>query len=604
VADSGKQNRKGRAPSRFAILREAIAKTSDVPGMTIQGQLVSLVAALVLSATVAVAIAIGYDHARDRERIEAITTDAARALARTIDRELTRGQNALQLLAQSWCLAADDIACFNQEAREALKFLPGDIIVLADASGRQLINTRLSFGEPLPVRLRQDELRRVFETGQPAISDLFIGALGRPLVSIDVPVRIADQTTYDLALGFYPDRLGAILKEHHLPPGWVASIYDTRGTTVARTRDADRYVGQPGPGALVQHMSQLPEGRVEIGSPDGDREVAVFSRSTESGWSVAIGSPRTGVVGYLSERLAWVIVVALVVLLSGTALAQVLGSRIARSIRCLVPPAKAVGRGEAAVVPPLPLVEADEVGRALQHASEMLRERQKVLATVAHDLRNPINAISLDATVVRLKAARLPGGEEVSKAAVSLADSARRMSGMVEDLLAVAVMTAGERSMLNTAQVEVSSLLGRAADASQPLFERAGLALEIETPGSLPKIDADPDRILRVFVNLLDNALKFTERSGRVVLRAHPQPDGVRFCVANTGPALSPEEMGSLFQPFWQAGREDRRGAGLGLSICHSIVEAHGGRIWAEPEPGMRVCICLVLPTASHAPSS
>lgn len=110
--------------------------------------------------------------------------------------------------------------------------------------------------------------------------------------------------------------------------------------------------------------------------------------------------------------------------------------------------------------------------------------------------------------------------------------------------------------------------------------------------------------MLRIFANLIDNALKFTDRQGCVVLEASAESDGMRFCVANSGPALSVEELQSMLKPFWQAGEGDQRGAGLGLSICRSIVEAHGGRIWAEPEPGKRVRICFTLPLTglrSHA---
>jgi hypothetical protein len=110
--------------------------------------------------------------------------------------------------------------------------------------------------------------------------------------------------------------------------------------------------------------------------------------------------------------------------------------------------------------------------------------------------------------------------------------------------------------------------------------------------------------MLRVFAKLLDNALKFTDRRGSVVLRAEADSAKVQFCVANSGPALSVAELESMFKPFWQAGQEDRRGAGLGLSICRSIIEAHGGTIWAEPEPGKRVRICFALPLLGSARSS
>ena len=85
------------------------------------------------------------------------------------------------------------------------------------------------------------------------------------------------------------------------------------------------------------------------------------------------------------------------------------------------------------------------------------------------------------------------------------------------------------------------------------------------------------------------------------MVRAEAQSASVRYSVANSGPALSPTELDSMFQPFWQAGRGDLRGAGLGLSICRAIVEAHGGSIWAEPAEGRRVRICFLLPCASPA---
>ena len=87
------------------------------------------------------------------------------------------------------------------------------------------------------------------------------------------------------------------------------------------------------------------------------------------------------------------------------------------------------------------------------------------------------------------------------------------------------------------------------------------------------------------------------------MLRAEALSAGVRFCVANSGPALSAEELENMFQPFWQAGpRGPRAGAGLGLAICRSIVEAHGGSIWAEPAAGKRVRICFLLPCAKPDP--
>ncbi|HEU5179067.1 MAG TPA: HAMP domain-containing sensor histidine kinase [Burkholderiales bacterium] len=217
---------------------------------------------------------------------------------------------------------------------------------------------------------------------------------------------------------------------------------------------------------------------------------------------------------------------------------------------------------------------------------------------MSHDLRSPLHVVMIRAATVERLARRIPGGESICDATAALADEARRMSGMVDDLLSIAVATSGGRSLLKIASVSAAALLKRAADAARPLFPGAEVRLEVEAFGALPELRVDADRVLRVFANLIDNALKFTDRQGSVLLQAKVEWDRVTFCVANSGPALSAAEMESMFKPFWQAGQGDSRGAGLGLSICRSIVEAHGGSIWAEPEGGKQVRICFALPLA------
>jgi PAS domain S-box-containing protein len=252
-------------------------------------------------------------------------------------------------------------------------------------------------------------------------------------------------------------------------------------------------------------------------------------------------------------------------------------------------------------------VAVNEDVSALHQSQEQLRravrDREELLAAVTHDLRNPLSALMLMATTAEHKARALEGGEPVRAMAESIIEITRGMSALVGDLLEIAIARPG-RSILKIAPVKAATLLARAADAARPLFAREGIKLEIAPTGELPVIQVDANRVLRVFANLLDNALKFTEPHGTTVLRAEAFSAGVRFCVANSGPALSADEVKSMFQPFWQAGRDDRRGAGLGLSICRSILEAHGGSIWAEPATGKRVRICFLLPCVNPAAAS
>ena len=571
--------------------------------MTLRRQLVRLVAASVLPAAVCTLFLIVYAHDRQRALVENRTLDLARALAQTVDRELARYQAAMVVLATSPHLASGDLAAFHRQAQQATRELPGDIFVLSDASGQQLVNTQRSFGEPLPRRASLSQVRRIFETGKPAISDLFVGeAARRPLIAVDVPVRLDQRVAYALAVAVFPERLAEVLKHQKIAPDWVVSIFDSQGAIVARTRAAEQFVGRKGPPGLVQRMAQVAEGRVQTHTLEGIPVVAVFSRSAMSQWSVAIGIPRSSLARALWIPIGWIIAGAVLLFAVGILMAQRLGSRISRSIRGLIPPAVALGRGDPVVVPPLRLREADDVGRALVGASERLHERERTLALVSHDLRSPLTVLMIRAVTIERLAQRLSGGEPIRDVAASLADAARRMSGMVDDLLSIAVSTGGGKSLLRMEPVSAASLLKRAADAARPLFDDGDIELEVEAVGALPELRVDADRVLRVFTNLIDNALKFTQTPGSVTLRASAQAGEVTFCVANSGPALSGEAMQSMFKPFWQAGQGDRRGAGLGLSICRSIVEAHGGTIWAAAETGKRVRICFTLPLAGARP--
>jgi signal transduction histidine kinase len=169
------------------------------------------------------------------------------------------------------------------------------------------------------------------------------------------------------------------------------------------------------------------------------------------------------------------------------------------------------------------------------------------------------------------------------------------MNRLIEDLLDVARMEAGTLSLSPTPQ-PTESLLREAVEAAQPLAGEVHLLLE--EPGALPPVLADRDRLLQVFSNLLGNALKFTPRGGQVRVGARAQDEHVRFYVRDTGPGLNEDALAHIFDRFWQLDRKDRRGAGLGLSIVKGLVEAHGGRLRVESEPGHGSTFSFTVPVA------
>jgi len=113
-------------------------------------------------------------------------------------------------------------------------------------------------------------------------------------------------------------------------------------------------------------------------------------------------------------------------------------------------------------------------------------------------------------------------------------------------------------------------------------------------------VSGDHKRLLQVFENLIGNAIKFSKPGDRIVVRASPEREGVRFSVADTGPGIDVEALGHVFDPFWQAAtRAKKLGAGLGLPVTKGIVEAHGGRIWVESELGRGTTFYFTVPAAS-----
>jgi PAS domain S-box-containing protein len=357
-------------------------KSNRVP--TISSRLALLVIACVIPASLMVVVLISYDYQRERARLVRDSIATAHAMVLAVDRELSSVALAAEILGTSPDLQRGDIYTFYAYAQSVVPRYKGNNVVLSDATGQQLINTIRPLGAQLPRHGNPEQLRKVFEMGRPVISDVYIGGvLKRPIISIDVPVWRDGKVTYDLSVGLFPEHFVKLLIEERLPPSWLAAIFDSTGTIVSRTHAMDRFVGQKGSPALVKRMKEVPEDSFEGATLEGIPVLTVFSRSTISHWTVAVGIPMQELTSELRRLLWWLIPGVALLLLSSLAVAGAIGGRISRSIHGLSSPALALGLGEAVTVPPLRLKEADEVGQALMKASKMLQEaQQRIRATV------------------------------------------------------------------------------------------------------------------------------------------------------------------------------------------------------------------------------
>lgn len=241
------------------------------------------------------------------------------------------------------------------------------------------------------------------------------------------------------------------------------------------------------------------------------------------------------------------------------------------------------------------LLEAERDAR--ERAEAASRMRQDLIAIVSHDLRNPLGAITTSVALLQ-RALPADAAHRAPKYVETIARSAERMDRLISDLLDVASIDAGRLSVAPTAR-DLAALLADAIEMLRPMAAGKSIRLEAEPLEQPLAVHADPERVLQVLSNLLGNAVKFTREGGAIVVCAARDEAFVRISVTDSGPGISTEQMPHLFDRYWQAKRDGRLGIGLGLSIAKGIVEAHGGRIWAESMLGKGSTFHFTLP-AEH----
>jgi signal transduction histidine kinase len=169
---------------------------------------------------------------------------------------------------------------------------------------------------------------------------------------------------------------------------------------------------------------------------------------------------------------------------------------------------------------------------------------------------------------------------------------------MVNDLRTLSRADAGEL-VFTCRLASVQDLLDQAMRAYRPQAGKKDIKLRVETLPDLPEVNIDPDRMAQVLGNLLSNALRYTPQGGEITLSAMNNVGNVEIRVKDSGPGIEPHELPNIFDRFYRTDKSRQResgGSGLGLAIAKSIVEGHGGRIWAESEGGQGTTIVITLP--------
>ncbi|MFC1967484.1 ATP-binding protein [Chloroflexota bacterium] len=252
----------------------------------------------------------------------------------------------------------------------------------------------------------------------------------------------------------------------------------------------------------------------------------------------------------------------------------------------------AIGREISIAVRNAQLYEEASSAKALRKLDGM---RTEFLANISHELRTPLAVIKGSAN--SLLQPDVDFDEQTWREFVqSIEDDSDKLSGLVDDLLMMSRLESGTVAVRRESH-SLQAVADAVNDRLQTLTARYNL--QIDLPDSLPAVTVDSDRIGQVLTNLVENAVKHSEKGSRITIKAMPDGQDIVVSVADEGIGIPPEMHQKVFDRFYQINnprRQTRRGTGLGLSICRGIVEAHGGKIWVESEPGQGAKFSFNLP--------
>ncbi len=224
--------------------------------------------------------------------------------------------------------------------------------------------------------------------------------------------------------------------------------------------------------------------------------------------------------------------------------------------------------------------------------------RDEFLAIVSHDMRNLLGGTALGAASLL----NIQADEEVRHAIERYAGPIQRyvarMSRLVGDLLDLASIEAGRMAVVPQRH-DAAELLRETLEVFRPIASAKNISIAGDVRAGSLLARYDHERVLQVLANLVGNAVKFTQPSGKIEIVVEPRGDEVRFAIADTGPGIRVDRLAVIFERFWQVHETERSGLGLGLYISRCIIEAHGGKIWAESREGAGSTFYFTLPAAA-----
>ena len=611
--------------------------------MRIRSRLVFLVLAVLVPAFLGSAIAVGYLYREEQKFNYESMRETARALALSLDRELARRESVLHTLAGSPALQRGETERFYGFAAR-IGQQHDAAIILSDLEGRQVLNTRVPFGQPLPPMLREErENRARFGNEATVISDVYLppAGLGPHSFAVQVPVWRDGTVVQFLTMATFASQMQPLVAGPGLPRSWHATILDRRGVVAARSLEPERFIGQPVREELGAKVATQSEGFHEGQTLGGVASTAFFSRAPVSGWVFLVAVPHSVLYGPATRTAVFLTSITLLLLALGAAAAVLVARRITRPVESLREAAERLGHNEPVQRRPLGTAELDQVGEAMAQASERLRgataelerrvadavqgfersqrelaQAQKLEALgrltggIAHDFNNVLQTLSAALQTLGMhKAATHASGSELERELIERCRRAvARGTGLARQLMAF--------GRVQEARTETLDLAARLGEARQ-LFGGAlpaNVTLELALEPGLWPVTVDPAQLELALLNLVINARDAMPHGGRAVLRARNESlarpreplaagDYVVIALTDSGEGMSAEVMARALDPFYTT-KGVGKGSGMGLPQAYGFARQNGGTLELDSAPSLGTTATLYLPRARRPVSA
>jgi signal transduction histidine kinase/CheY-like chemotaxis protein len=552
--------------------------------------------------------------------------ELARSISVLVDSELDKRAAIANTLGAARSLKEGELERFYEHARRATEGTDNSVLVV-DAT-RQVINTRMPYGTPLPARHWIPEPALI--TGAPVVTELMKSSInGQPVITVMAAEPGVATQRYNIGVAFGPDVIQRVLDLQKVPAHAVVSVLDGKFQTVARNKDPQKWLGtRASPATVAAASSGLLDQQFESMSREGQPTVACLARSARYGWSVAVGLPRSALNAPAIRVTIQAFAAAGILAVIGLGLALYFARQIGGAVLALSDAAAELGRDR--VPEPLRsgLSEADEVGAALHEAglrsaratellesrvAEAIRQTQeaqtrlldgqkheaigRLTGGLAHDLNNFLQTMSTGLQVLD-RLVKEDSGRRVIEASTRALDKA---AALVRQMLAF-----GRTQPLKPQPIDLYDFVLRCEDLmGRAVGGKVRLSADIE-PG-LPPLMADPTQFELALLNLVFNARDAMPDGGTVLIRgrlasatqASALPPGryLAVDVVDTGGGMDAEVLQRVFEPYFTT-KAVGVGSGLGLPQVRAFAVHSGGAATISSERGVGTTVSLLLPVS------